>query len=789
MKNEQGFTLIEAIISLAILSVMIIGFTGAYSQGFFLIGEGRNLTKETFQHQEQMELELLEIKTHFTEHPDDPAADQITVFQGSNYETEIPLMAISQEIRGNRRFEAYVSSVEIGKPKPPELDLNIGVYANNNWTVEVFPWIDDDIEIRAEYNIHSNPPVFLSTARWHESQENHHNPYFPSGFRIYREEIKEEPSGTYWTSLDSSELKSGHFYQFEVSPYTFAGRLGQFTHEERIPVLRRAGSPYWQNFIEDVYFDRAKLFKTSVASDVLLHANHPTLNLDWDRNDDPQGALIGMAIPESYVGKPFSVTVDFSVDDKMLENNLYNHGVGLSLGDGDNSGIMVTLDFANHMLRVNEVANGSYVKSIAEINLLDDASLTVTDWTAITGINIEFSVTEIEVSINKGEEVSETYNISHTLVRYPTYLGLKSYGSEDYFPNLKHEIIGKYDRHFSSSIKDVRFKEVIPDFSSELLWVLGGSSQISSGELVGKGKSLLIDTTIDQNWIKSNAHLKVSNIYIDGSVKFTEGSEQLGHAEEPGNLVVRDSFNDRGSRMIYGDLYIGSDFSSTSTSTTYNHNVYVQGNANVGNTPSFKGDLYVNGNLTISGSIKFEGNVFVNGDLIITAGGTPDITDGNNIYYHGAVTHNYQANNSFLNRLIKSPYQPVPKQNIPRVTTPQPKLKNWYLDHGYVDVENTEVTSNIKVVTENGFTSSKHFERAENVIIVALSGDIKINGFQRLTGILYAPNGQVEIKGGHFEGIVIAPKGFKDKEGGGAVKILDLDEIIANPSDAPFMLE
>lgn len=799
MKNERGFTLIEAIISLAILSVIIIGFTGAYSQGYFLIGEGRNLTKETFEHQEQMEIDLLEIKTQFTENPDDPAATRVTVFQGSNYETEISLMAISQDIRGSRQFQAYVSNIEIGKKEPPQVDLDVGVYANKNWATEVFPWIDDNIELRAEYTIGSNPPVFSNSSKWYQSSAGIDNPYFPSGFQVYSEEVQEEPAGTYWSAIDNNSLTEGYFYQFEVSPYTFAGRLGQFTHDERIPVLKRAGSSYWQDLIEDVYFNRAKLFNSSIYKDVLLHANHPTLNIDWEKNDDPQGALIGMAIPSNYVGRSFNASVDFLLDDNMLQNNLSKHGFGVSLGDGDNSGVMVTLDFTNHMLRFNVVSNGTYVSTIDEVMLLednryddflfDDSSSTVVDWTSITGMNIEFSGTEIGVSINKEGSVSEPYYINHTMVKYPTYLGLKSYGSEDYYPDLNNEIIGKYDRNFSSSIEDIRFKEIIPDFSGELLWVLGGSSQISSSALVGEGKTVVIDTTIDQSWLNSNAHLKVSNIYVDGSVIFDRGSEQLGHSDTLGRVVVKEDFIDSGSRQIFGDLYIGSNLKSRSTSTTYNQNVYVQGNADVGDTPRFKGDLYVDGNLTISGSINFEGNVFVNGDVIITAGGTPNMSSGKNIYYHGELTHKYQPDNAFLNRLIKGPLLPVPAQTIPIVSMPRPKPYTWYLDNHYAVSTSTDVVSNLKVVTESGFVSTTWSHTAENVIIVALSGDINIKGFNRLTGILYAPNGQVEISGGSFEGIVIASKGFKDKEGGGAVKILDLDELLSNPLEVPFILE
>jgi prepilin-type N-terminal cleavage/methylation domain-containing protein len=544
MKNEHGFTLIEAIISLAILSVIIIGFTSAFSQGYFLIGEGRDLTEETFKYQEQMEMNMVDVKNQFIEGEMDSPDTTITVFQGSDYETDISLISITEDIRGNRAFQAYVSNVEIGKPEPPQVDLNVGVYANNNWVDEVFPWIDDDIQLRATYTIDDEPPVFLNTSRWYQSNDGNLNPYFPSGFNVISEETVEEPEGNYTSTLSDEDLIESYFYQFEISPYTFAGRLGQFTHEERIPVIKRAGSSYWQDFIEDVYSGQATIFNSSIYTDVLLHADHPTLNVDWESNNDPGGSLIGMAVPNDYQRLPFESTISFEVDDAVLAKGLSDHGLGVSLINASNTGLMATLDINKNTLRLSNINNGSYASTIGTYHLLTDArfsdfivseggSLTF-DWQAIKGLtykvyrryneeNDEVEGPFLSITLNGLAKESDPVEVPYNLGVYPQYVGFKSYSSEDYYPDQTEEIIGKYDRNFAAHFYDVTFEklddDVIPVIPDN--WYDGGNNGFYAGNssnITGNSRPLLnIEMNRGNSTLNGNRQAIEANSFLFSS--------------------------------------------------------------------------------------------------------------------------------------------------------------------------------------------------------------------------------------------------------------------------------
>lgn len=78
-------------------------------------------------------------------------------------------------------------------------------------------------------------------------------------------------------------------------------------------VLERDGSLEWQNFMEAIYFDKVNKVKNFVHSnkeiylDIMQNLEHPTLNLDWSENSNPEGTLVGMEVPDIYVGKIFFI--------------------------------------------------------------------------------------------------------------------------------------------------------------------------------------------------------------------------------------------------------------------------------------------------------------------------------------------------------------------------------------------------------------------------------------------------------------------------------------------------
>jgi hypothetical protein len=100
-------------------------------------------------------------------------------------------------------------------------------------------------------------------------------------------------------------------------------------------------------------------------------------------------------------------------------------------------------------------------------------------------------------------------------------------------------------------------------------------------------------------------------------------------------------------------------------------------------------------------------------------------------------------------------------------------------------VSSGTLVSNIKIFTEGNYESPKSFTSAKNVIIVSKSNITITKWFTELTGLLYAPNGKVTIKGENFTGMVIARDGFFT-EGGTNVTFQKLGQLISDPADYPF---
>lgn len=67
MDNKKGFTLIEVILSLALLGIISVGLTAVMSNHFLFFNKSKNISKEVFETQEKMEMLIDEIKEDIRE--------------------------------------------------------------------------------------------------------------------------------------------------------------------------------------------------------------------------------------------------------------------------------------------------------------------------------------------------------------------------------------------------------------------------------------------------------------------------------------------------------------------------------------------------------------------------------------------------------------------------------------------------------------------------------------------------------------------------------------------------
>lgn len=477
-KRHQGMTLIEVLAAMVLMSILLVAYVMVFSRGFVFVKKGETMTQDTFDHQAIMEKLYSDGKKAYDSLPQTPAT--VTLFSG-DYQADISYKPLMTQIEGNRYYKAYISNVVFNEPPPPNVDpFEVDVYQAGT-TVRAFPWYEDDIEIRAYYNLKADPQIYQNRERWYVSNPDEINPYFPSGFTSVYELVEDTPLAGYRSSSLTKiapvshplkKYEGGKFYYFELRPYTFSGRLAEFYNEDRILVLNKEGSDQWQSFLEDIYFNRSKHFKNDVYSEIFNNSVYPTLNLDWKSNVDSQSAQMGIPIPSDYLNKNFKVEVPFAFGNISDTASIDALGVGVGLVDSDNSGLMVTFDPLNNTLNIHEVQTGAYGNLLASFALLTDVKFQPL-WTTVNGetaldyaleyaIELDYLKTDNKVFLKikqKGTEqvTSEGIEISLGSPITPEYIGLKSYSSLPYVPDSSFEIIGKYDRNVSSSFYDVIF--------------------------------------------------------------------------------------------------------------------------------------------------------------------------------------------------------------------------------------------------------------------------------------------------------------------------------------------
>jgi len=529
MENNNGFTLIEVIVSLMILSVSLIVFISLFGNTVSLISDSKTITNETFELQGKMEDKIIEYKKSFVEGTLEKDYD-VLIFSG-NYQSTVSVKEIKKEHSSGRKYITLVSNIEILEPKLPEVEyFTVGVYldSDSDFINEVFPWYEDDIVIGAKFKILDDPIIFENRERWYRSVEGIKNPVYNSEY-VYKDEnepdfdevIVQEPDSNFAYKreikrIDSSSsspsdkkvVKSNRFYYFELRPYTLAGRVAHFRNDDRILVLNKPNNNYWKEFIEGIYpkTSSGDTIEYSIASEeiyaeVMQNSEVPTLDLNWSKNIDPQGALVGTLIPINN-NEDFNIKMDFQVDDKTLQLKPDNLGLGMFLGNDSNSGYMITFDVANNSLRVDTVNSGNYDLNILTINLLEDSRFAnfiktvdgedVFMWDKLFSINLSY-VQDTQDSVNfiLSYRNDDDNIVNSRIVQFdygntePDYVGFKTYSSLDYIVNDDEGIFNEYERNYAAHFYDLDFNNVSSYFSGRSsLMIENFADQLNKEDIV-----------------------------------------------------------------------------------------------------------------------------------------------------------------------------------------------------------------------------------------------------------------------------------------------------------------
>ncbi|MBN2734282.1 MAG: PKD domain-containing protein [Methanomicrobiaceae archaeon] len=280
---------------------------------------------------------------------------------------------------------------------------------------------------------------------------------------------------------------------------------------------------------------------------------------------------------------------------------------------------------------------------------------------------------------------------------------------------------------------------------NESVFVYGSQLSFTGTGVSGPGSTVIITGGLDTADLNGGTSIDVSTIYIDGPVTLDGGSAGLGSSSDPDAIYVNGDLTLwSGTRHIYGDVYVNGSFSLK--------------------------DAWIHG------------NVYVNGDL--TLSWTPTLDAGSHIYYNGVFTHPPSMSPLILDKCIYQ--EDIPGFTMPGIELPSAKSDEFYTSRGYVS--GGALTSGIKIFADSYSRAAQWDDTAENIIIVAKTGDITLTNYWGIpvTGVLFAPNGKVTFNGESFEGVVIARDGFFVTSGATSVLFTNIDQYVSNPDDYPF---
>lgn len=266
----------------------------------------------------------------------------------------------------------------------------------------------------------------------------------------------------------------------------------------------------------------------------------------------------------------------------------------------------------------------------------------------------------------------------------------------------------------------------------------------------GAGRTLVTDgiTTVNLN---GGSALNVSTMYFNSAVAMDGGSTSFGSSVMPGKIHVNGNLSLwNGMRNVYGEVYVRGDLRLKDA--RMHHDVYVDGNVELGWTPQIHG----------------------------------------NIYYTGTLTHPSSYNTALLSKMIK--VSEVPSFSVP-LQSYALRPEGWYAAQGY----NQSITYSGGTLREDvipkgakrfveSYRSSHWSSPLEDIVIVS-KGDIVIEGGGRtISGFLFAPNGTVTLNIAQFTGIIVSKEGVLWKRGGSTFQAKSLEEIFSVESQYPFIL-
>ncbi|GEM_PF-1680271 len=245
MGKKKGFTLVEVIVSLAILGIIAISFLGAISSHFTYMTSTKNITQDAFKAQEMMEYEIDEAKERVMS----PSASLKT---SKIFNTDLGGIDVKyEEVKISHNNKDYYTLVSNVKPDPLEIISleSIGIklmQGSSQMEGDYYGYPTDEFSIVGNF---SNKNIYkwdhlLNQVEWYVSSdtfnipkpknesavlnddEGHYYPIFPRDYEIFSNETVYK-FGTSQNTFSYIDNIAGRHIIYTVTPAAKSGKLGE----------------------------------------------------------------------------------------------------------------------------------------------------------------------------------------------------------------------------------------------------------------------------------------------------------------------------------------------------------------------------------------------------------------------------------------------------------------------------------------------------------------------------------------------------------------------------------
>ena len=323
MKRIKGFTLIEIIVSMAVIGILAVGMLPVMSGGLVFLNRSKEITQNVFDTQREMELAIESAKAGAS----GLSPKTLTLFPG--HDIEVSYYEVTYDKNG-KKYSTMVSTT-----RPPEHDMlalsGVQAVANNDFTLKTVSFTLGNF-IEARHDPVYEPDYFRTVYQWYASREGFNIPH-PGGI------VPEDEVGTVYPAFpydyeplpfnfdtkllsDLTKYKGKHIV-FTATPASLSGKLGTVSLSNAIfvgdTILPDKLLVKLDASLIDV-FDSGQVRSASGSSYVKLWTNQiePTRNATEDTSSQ-QPKVETNAPQTDFVGK----YVDFDSNKRLEIDNYY----------------------------------------------------------------------------------------------------------------------------------------------------------------------------------------------------------------------------------------------------------------------------------------------------------------------------------------------------------------------------------------------------------------------------------------------------------------------------------